>query len=113
MDEQKKEITMAVGQRIRKFRRIRAISQEEVAFRADLNPAYFGQVERGEKCPTVDTLCKVAKALGVSPADLLREEVLPGDMTEHSRRVQELLAKVPADKMDQVIRLLEDVVNLF
>ena len=57
MDEQKREITMAVGQRIRKLRRIRAISQEEVAFRADLNPAYFGQVERGEKCPTVDTLC--------------------------------------------------------
>ena len=113
MDDQKRKISIEVGNRIKYFRRLRTVSQEELALQANLNPAYFGQVERGEKCPTVDTLCKVAKALGVSPADLLREEVLPGDMTEHSRRVQELLAKVPADKMDQVIRLLEDVVNLF
>ena len=71
MDDQKREITVAVGNRIRYFRRLQSISQEELALRANLNPAYLGQVERGLKCPTVDTLYKIAKAMNISPAELL------------------------------------------
>ena len=77
MDGQKREITQAVGARIRYFRRLQSISQEELAMRASLNPAYFGQVERGEKCPTIDTLYRIAKALNVSPPELLRLPVFP------------------------------------
>ena len=46
MDDQKRKITEDVGNRIKYFRRLKSISQEEVALRANLNPAYFGQVER-------------------------------------------------------------------
>ena len=60
MDEQKREITIAVGSRIKYFRHVNSLSQEDLALRAGLNPAYFGQVERGLKCPTIDTLCKIA-----------------------------------------------------
>lgn len=47
MDAQKKQITEAVGARIRYYRRLRDLSQEELALNANINPAYFGQVERG------------------------------------------------------------------
>lgn len=75
MNEQKREVTEAVAARIRYLRRIKEFSQEEVALRAGLNPAYFGQVERGMKCPTIDTLCKIARALDTSPAELFRSDV--------------------------------------
>ena len=113
MDEQKREITMAVGNRIKHFRRMRDLSQEELALRANLNPAYFGQVERGLKCPTIDTLCKVAKALEVSPAELLQTGIIGEKAAQHTRRAAELLAGVPDDKLEQVLRILEDVTDLF
>lgn len=113
MDDQKREITVAVGNRIRYFRRLQSISQEELALRANLNPAYFGQVERGLKCPTVDTLYKIAKAMNISPAELLRTESLPDYSTDHTRRMNELLAQVPKDKLEPLFRVIEDLAKLF
>ena len=113
MEEQKQEIMIRVGKRIRELRRTHALSQEEAALRAGLNPAYFGQVERGEKCPTIDTLNKIAGALGKCPADLLRADSPPEDMDAFSQRVTELLAQVPADRREQMLRILEDITDLF
>ncbi len=100
MDEQKREITEAVGARIKYLRRMQGISQEELALKAGINPAYFGQVERGLKCPTIDTLCKIAKAMDISPDECLRSEELPDFSDDQVKRLQSLLARVPAEKLD-------------
>lgn len=113
MDDQKREITMAVGNRIKYFRRVKSISQEELALRAGLNPAYFGQVERGIKCPTIDTLCKIANALEVSPAELLQSNERPIPPSECSNRAAALLARIPTEKRDQMLRIIEDIASLF
>ena len=42
MDEQKKLVTMATAERIRYYRRQKGMSQEELALKANLNPAFFG-----------------------------------------------------------------------
>ena len=113
MDDQKRKITEDVGNRIKYFRRLKSISQEEVALRANLNPAYFGQVERGVKCPTVDTLCKIAGALEVSPAELLQTNDRPPRAQEYTSKAAEMLARVPQDKLGQVLRIMEEVTSLF
>lgn len=59
-----------IGEQIRYYRRKNGISQETLALIADLNPAYVGQIERGIKSPTINTLKKLADALGVSLATL-------------------------------------------
>ena len=112
MDEQKREITAAVAARIKYFRRLRDFSQEELALRADINPAYFGQVERGLKCPTIDTLYKIAKALEVPLSELLRTDALPVYAPDHSHRMKELLARVPEEKLNSVFKVLEDIIDL-
>lgn len=53
MDEQKRESTKAAGARIKYLRRAKDISQEDLALQAGIYPAYFGQVERGLKRPTI------------------------------------------------------------
>lgn len=57
------EIAGLVGENIRLLRKKRGLSQEQLAFRADINASYMGQVERGEKNPTIDVLSKIALAL--------------------------------------------------
>jgi transcriptional regulator with XRE-family HTH domain len=47
------------------------MSQEKLAEKADLHHNYVGEIERGEKAATIDTLLKLAKALGVRPSELL------------------------------------------
>ncbi|OGM31464.1 transcriptional regulator, partial [Candidatus Woesebacteria bacterium RIFCSPHIGHO2_02_FULL_38_9] len=46
--------------------------QEELAFKAGLNPAYVSHLERGIYSPTLYVFWKLAKALGMSVSDLLK-----------------------------------------
>lgn len=60
-----------LGTRIRKIRKILGISQEELGFRSNLHRTYIGAIERAEQNVSIDNIHKIAKALKVSPKDLL------------------------------------------
>ncbi|MDY3985463.1 helix-turn-helix domain-containing protein [Dysosmobacter sp.] len=104
---------MAVAARIKYFRHVRDYSQEDLALRANINPAYFGQVERGLKCPTIDTLYKIARALDVPLPELLRTDAPPASSSDGKLRLKELLSRVPEDKLDKVLNVIENIVDLF
>lgn len=48
------------------------MSQEEFAFESGLHRTYISGIERGARNPTVSVVQKMADALGVSPATLLK-----------------------------------------
>lgn len=64
-------VSKKIGQSLRRIREKKDITQEQLALDAGLNRAYIGYIERGERNPSTDTLVKIAKALKVSPKDLL------------------------------------------
>jgi len=66
------------GAFVRKLRHGLEISQEELAERADLHHTYIADIERGARNPTLLTIKKLAKGLGVSAADLLSEAKCDG-----------------------------------
>ena len=64
-------VSKTIGMNIGKIRAKRGLTQEKLAFEAGLNRAYIGYIERGERNPSTDTLVKIARALKVSPKDLI------------------------------------------
>lgn len=64
-------VSRKIGQNLRKIRERKNVTQEQLALDAGLNRAYIGYIERGERNPSTETLVKIAKALKVSPKDLL------------------------------------------
>jgi transcriptional regulator with XRE-family HTH domain len=54
-----------------RLRRQAGLSQEQLAFRAELHRTEIGMAERGVRLVKIDTLLKLAGALGVEPGDLL------------------------------------------
>ncbi|UVK55844.1 helix-turn-helix domain-containing protein [Mesorhizobium sp. AR02] len=61
----------------RNFARLRAaaqLTQEQVAERADISQQYVSGLERGQRNPSVETVLKIAQALGVSHVDLVRPD---------------------------------------
>jgi len=61
------------GEALKKARARVGISQEELADRADVHASYVSQLERGIKSPTLGVMLRLAGALGLPAADLLRE----------------------------------------
>ena len=57
---------------MRRARQMRGLTQEQVALEAKIDLTYMGGIERGRRNPTVAVLARIAEALGVEPADLLR-----------------------------------------
>ncbi len=55
-----------------KFERIKkGLSQEQLAYEADLNRNTIGKIERGEVSPTIETLEKLAEAFGIEFLELV------------------------------------------
>jgi transcriptional regulator with XRE-family HTH domain len=63
---------VAFGKRVRELRKERGWSQEELAEAAGMNWLQVGHIERGASDPKLSTIVKLAKALRIHPADLLR-----------------------------------------
>lgn len=55
-----------VGARIKQLRQKRSLTQEQLAFSADIAPAYLSQVENNEYHPTITVIERLCHALNVS-----------------------------------------------
>jgi transcriptional regulator with XRE-family HTH domain len=60
----------AFGKNIRKIRKEKGISQEQLAFDTDMELRQIGRIERGEINTGIKSVFIIAKALSVSPKDL-------------------------------------------
>lgn len=113
MKENRETISSIVGERIRTFRTEQKLSQEELAFSSELHPAYIGKIERGEKCPTVDTLYKIAKGLKIPLHELLDlSSGTEANETDAFHRIQEALDGLRPEEMLQVAQIVEQITAL-
>ena len=70
----KSKVDIIFGARIAELRKRLNISQEELADRCGFLRTYIGSIERGEKSPTLNTIEKLAKGLGVELIDLFKHD---------------------------------------
>ena len=57
---------------LRRIRHAKGISQEDLAYGADVNRTYMSKLEKGASYPGLEIIGKLAIALEVEPADLLK-----------------------------------------
>ena len=67
-----KDIQRALGSHIRKLRKARDWSQEEMAEACGMHWTYIGQVERGERNLTLQSIRSIARALDLKISELFR-----------------------------------------
>jgi transcriptional regulator with XRE-family HTH domain len=60
-----------LGANIRRLRKAKGLTQEQLAYEAGMAMRYVAGVERGEENPSLRFLVKIADALGTEPAVLL------------------------------------------
>lgn len=65
------KLHLVVARNIRLRRESLGLSQEDLADRSGIHRTYIGSIERGERNVTVNTVARLAAALGISVIDLL------------------------------------------
>lgn len=68
------QIAKTIGQRIRNYRNMKGYSQEKLAELSGCHPTYIGQLERGEKNATLESIEKISIALEI-PLSTLFEKI--------------------------------------
>ena len=96
----RKEITMTIGEKIRELREKKHWSQKQLAKKAGVSETYIKRYERGEVCPSNQTMYKLAKALGVDITVLIAAKY-PIIDTEYLKSALEIPA---ATNREQLIR---------
>ena len=58
--------------RVREQRTAAGMSQEQLSFMSGINRTYIGSLESGRRNPSLENICRLAVALGIDAADLVR-----------------------------------------
>lgn len=108
----REEITKNLGNNIKKYRLQKGLSQEHLALRAGIHPAYLGRLERGEKCPTLDTVFKICEALSVPVADIISFTNIDGESSIDRKNICEIIEKLPKSKQDKLLDIVKNIAEL-
>ena len=65
------QVSLAVANRIRNWRKDKKLSLDELSRRASVSKGMLVEIEKGAANPSIAILCKLAAALGVSVADIV------------------------------------------
>ena len=103
------EISKLIGQRIRNYRTHQKLSQEKLAELSGCHPTYIGQVERGEKNATLESIEKIASALNIPLAQLF-EKLGDGEMSDSiPLKCYEFISAKTKAEQEHLYRLLVEM----
>lgn len=101
------DIAKILGQRIRNYRTAKGLSQEKLAELSGCHHTYIGQLERGEKNATVESIEKISSALGISLSTLFEKL---GSQGEEARSIPlecyEFLSAKTKEEQEHIYRIL-------
>ena len=104
-------IAKTIGDRLRTYRNRAGLNQEELAEKAGVHPTYIGQLERGEKNATLETVEKVARALSL-PFEVLFEAIIEGDASNAvARECYELVTALPEKEQQAILDLVKKTID--
>ena len=99
------DIAKIVGQRIRNFRLQAGLSQEKVAELSGCHPTYIGQVERGEKNATLESVERITNALNVPLAKLF-DKVEGSSQDDIPLKCYEFLLSKSKTEQEQIYKII-------
>ena len=99
-----KKLREILGKNIRTLRRARNISQEKLAEMADLSTVYLGRIENGRQEPSLNTIGRIANALGVESIKLFTDDPASSNSSEERVRkgIRFLFNQFVRDELEKI-----------
>lgn len=106
-------ISVELGIRIRYLRKEKHLTQEKLAELCNLHPTYIGQLERGEKTATIESIYRIAKGLNVPITRLLENiDYSDNECSNIPLDIYHQLLALPHDKQENIQKILLEIIDL-
>ena len=109
------DLSVEIGKRIRNYRIGQKMSQEELAEKCGLHPTYIGQVERGEKNATLESISKITAGLSVTMSTLFEKIESREDTTQNTNYpfiAYDLVQSIPNDSQKKIVSIMRDIIDM-
>lgn len=109
------DMTEEIGLRIRKYRKELKLTQEALSKKCGLHSTYIGQIERGEKNPSIESIFKICKALSLNITTLFEKIGDFEDGEEEDRipaQIYNLAEALPKEQQVQILVIMKEIINL-
>ena|SRR5260221_2464894 len=100
---------LAVCARIRQARQELRLTLDAVASQVGITKQALGKIERGETAPRLDTLLRIAQALGVRAGQLLDAEPVANSPAHLRRRASALLGAMGEEDLARAVAVLQSL----
>jgi len=106
------DITKVFGQRIRNYTTTKGLSQEKLAELSGCHSSYIGQIERGEKNATIESIEKIAATLDISLSKLFEKLSVQNEQTSDiPLECYEFLTSKTKDEQESIYHILLEMDN--
>ena len=102
------------GKRVRQIRKAKGLTQEKLAEKAKLEPAYLGAVERGERNLTVDNIEKIARGFRLQPYQLFMFQFksVVDEPTITQEKIFDIIKNTSGKKKKQILLIVRACTQL-
>lgn len=98
------------GKRLRKHRKDRKLTLDQMAELVELSPNYLGDIERGKKFPGTETLIQIVNVLDISADELLKDSVNKADYIIDDE-LHRMMAQLSPKKKAAAVRILQATIE--
>lgn len=98
----------SIGNNLYKLRKVKGLTQAEVAEKAELSDRTYADIERGSVTMRVDSLLKICGALNITPNDIL---VTNNDIEITEQYIAETIKNCSNNEKETAIKLLSVYVD--
>lgn len=99
------------GRKIRAVRDAAQVSREVAAEKSGITANYLGEVERGEKWPSLEIICAIATALSVSPSEFFEFEAQETDPAILIQKLHRIIQNRTTEQQQQAFRVLKGLLE--
>jgi transcriptional regulator with XRE-family HTH domain len=99
-----------LGARIKELRKGRQLSQDQLSEKINIDPKHLSRIEVGKSYPSLDTLEKIAKALGVEIKDFF-EFMHHKQSKELTENISELIKEATEEKLRLIFKIIRAIIH--
>lgn len=101
-----------VGSNIKEIRKLKKLTQEELAEKCGLQTSYLAGIERGDRNITIQTLEKITEGLEEAPSSIFKFDTLNYNNKFYEKKeLIMILQNLIEDKSEEEVRLVLNIAN--
>jgi len=106
-----KDSRVLFGRRIKELRKLRGLSQDQLSERVGIESKHLSRIEVGRNFPSMDTLVRIAEALGVELKDCFEFSHEVATLKELREIIVGLLKEASEEKLRVIVKVLRAIIR--